>query len=136
MAVLTECETHLLAMHGQLMENPHVQIFSAKPGQIIEEYGDAREVFEKISIWHGISLDRSLQRCFVRFNWFSSHWRIERPGIRLTGEFTIRHLLTSMNVNAPDIDWGKPRLSGNSIPSSASSITAPGAGREHLQRYA
>ncbi|WP_329522112.1 hypothetical protein [Spirillospora sp. NBC_01491] len=110
MAVLTECETHLLAMHGQLMENPHVQIFSAKPGQIIEEYGDAREVFEKISIWHGISLDRSLQRCFVRFNWFSSHWRIERPGIRLTGEFTIRHLLTSMNVNAPDIDWGETPL--------------------------
>ncbi|MDQ0953712.1 hypothetical protein QFZ24_007635 [Streptomyces phaeochromogenes] len=107
MAVLTECETQLLAMQRQLTENPQVQIFSVKPGQIIEEYGDAPEVFEKISILHGIDLDPSLQRCFVRFSWFSSHWRIERPEIQLTGEFTIRHLLTSMNVNAPDIDWGE-----------------------------
>ncbi|WP_328938937.1 hypothetical protein OG288_33495 [Streptomyces tauricus] len=107
MAVLTECETHLLAMYEQLRENPNVQIFSAKSGQIIEEYGDAREVFRKISILHGISLDNSLQQCSVRFDWFSSHWRIERPGIQLTGEFTIRHLLTSMNVKAPDIEWGE-----------------------------
>ncbi|MGW1845514.1 hypothetical protein [Streptomyces sp. NPDC001966] len=106
MAVLTECETRLMAMYRQLTENPQVKIFSAKPGQIIDEYGDAREVFEKISEWRGINLDPSLQRCFVRFSWFSCHWRIERAEGQLTGEFTIRHLLTSTNVEAPDIDWG------------------------------
>ncbi|MFJ9415743.1 hypothetical protein ACIRPT_16435 [Streptomyces sp. NPDC101227] len=106
MTALTDCEARLRKMHGELVENSNVQIFSAKPGRVAAEFGDAQEVFDKISEWRDITLDPSLQRCFIRFRWFSCHWRIKHSDIQLTGEFTIRHLLTSTAIEAPGIDWG------------------------------
>jgi hypothetical protein len=98
-------EDSLRKAFQELEGSPQVQIFASEQGPLAEEFGDAPAVFEKIASWRGIELDASLQRCFIRFTTLASHWRIERPGIKLTGEFRIRHPLYMMDVHAPESDW-------------------------------
>ncbi|MEE1803291.1 hypothetical protein PUR57_32275 [Streptomyces sp. JV176] len=102
---MTQCEEDLQKAFQELNENPQVQIFYGEKGPLAQEFGDAASTFEMISSWRGIELDKSLQRCFIRFTVLTSHWRIEGPGVKLAGEFRIRHPLYSLDVRAPDSDW-------------------------------
>ncbi|MFE2036852.1 hypothetical protein ACFXBB_27125 [Streptomyces scopuliridis] len=102
---MTMYEESLRKAFEELEASSQVQIFHSKEGPLAEEFGDAATAFEMISSWRGIELDPSLQRCFIRFTMLWSHWRIERPGVKLAGEFRIRHPLYTLDVRAPDSDW-------------------------------
>lgn len=105
MTRFTRTENALRKAFDELQESPSVEIFLSDQGAIADDFGDAGEVFESISDWRGIDLDRSLQRCFIRFTTFACHWRIERPRVKLTGEFRVRHPLYAMDARAPESDW-------------------------------
>ncbi len=106
MTALTECETRLRKAVDELEECPESEIFFAQRGTIAEHIGDAGKVFARASSWYDIHLDPVLRRNFIRFDRMAFHWRIERPKIKLTGEFRIHHLLASLVMDAPPIDWG------------------------------
>lgn len=101
----TTYEDSLRRAYEELQRSPEVRIFHSEEGPLAEEFGDAAEVFEKISSWRGIDLDATLQRCFIRFTVLTSHWRIERPGVKLTGEFRVRHPLYAVDERAPESGW-------------------------------
>lgn len=107
MKALTEYETLLRDTLHEVTENPRVQVFSAEPGEVTNEFGDAHQAFALIPVLHGVTLDPALQRCFIRFNRLSCHWRFEQDTVKLTGEFNVRHLLSSLGVRPPEQDWGE-----------------------------
>ncbi|MEU7486800.1 hypothetical protein [Streptomyces sp. NPDC042319] len=107
MKALTEYETLLRDALTEVTEHPRVQVFSAAPGEVTNEFGDAQQAFSLISILHGVTLDPALQRCFIRFNKLSCHWRFEQDAVKLTGEFNIRHLVSSLGARPPEQDWGE-----------------------------
>ncbi|WP_139131362.1 hypothetical protein [Streptomyces griseus] len=102
---LTRSEVHLRKTLSELEAGPGVQIFFSEEGNVQEELGDVDSMFRMISTVHGIDLDPALARCFMRFDRIACHWRFERPGTRITGEFRTRNLLAVLFARPPEQDW-------------------------------
>ncbi|TDD16056.1 hypothetical protein E1294_32610 [Nonomuraea diastatica] len=96
MSELLDYEARYLAMLDELTNCSEVKILYEERGPIEEMIGDASETFELIADEEGVHLDPTLHRTFLRFEGLSSHWAIERPGLYLTGEFSIRHIGAAM----------------------------------------
>ncbi|MFD4032529.1 hypothetical protein ACFWVP_18900 [Streptomyces sp. NPDC058637] len=101
---LTQSEAQLRKMLAELESGPGVEVFFAEEGNIQEELGDADSAFRMISAVHGVELDPALARCFMRFDRIACHWRLERPGVRITGEFRTRNLLAALFDRPPEQD--------------------------------
>lgn len=96
MSDLSDYERRFLSMLDELRDASEVDLLYEERGPIEEEIGDASETFAFIAEEEGIELDPSLQRSFLRFEGISSHWAVERPGVYMTGEFSIRHIAAAM----------------------------------------
>ncbi|MFI0487121.1 hypothetical protein [Actinomadura sp. 9N215] len=88
---------------NELRENPRIQVHADEPGELATEFGDAQSVFRIISDRYDMPLDPSLQRCFIRFDEFSSHWRFEEDDVTLTGEFRLSYLLAALATPPPPL---------------------------------
>ncbi|MFJ2171800.1 hypothetical protein ACIQVO_06145 [Streptomyces sp. NPDC101062] len=92
MSDLTDYEQRFLAMLDELQGASDVDVLYEERGPIEELVGDATEAFAMIAEEEGVELDPSLHRSYLRFEGLSSHWAAERPGVYLTGEFSLAHL--------------------------------------------
>jgi hypothetical protein len=99
---LTDYERRFLAMLDELQNAPGLELLHEERGRIEEEVGDAAETFQLVAEEEGVVLDPALHRCFMRFEGLSSHWALERPGVYLTGEFSLRHLGAAMLTTGVD----------------------------------
>ncbi|MCQ4212457.1 hypothetical protein [Streptomyces longispororuber] len=102
MSTLNEYEQRYLAMLDELSGSAEVQVFHEERRPVSEITGDAATAFEMIADELGIHLDASLRRTYMRFDGLSSYWAIERPGVYLTGEFSIDHIATVMFDDGAD----------------------------------
>jgi hypothetical protein len=100
---LTNCEERLRKMLHELRVESKIQVFADERGELATEFGDAQSVARMISVRYGMTLSRSLQRCFIRFDEFSSHWRLEESDVTLTGEFRISYLLAALATPPPSL---------------------------------
>ncbi|MFF4547208.1 hypothetical protein [Streptomyces sp. NPDC001435] len=98
MPELTDQEGRFLALLDELNDAPGVDVLFEERGRVDEYIGDADEAFELIAEERGVLLDSSLRRSYLRFAGLSSHWAVERPGLYLTGEFSLRHIAAAMLV--------------------------------------
>ncbi|MFM9373419.1 hypothetical protein [Streptomyces sp. Da 82-17] len=101
---LTDCEMRLRNSLDELNQSPLVHVYDSEPGRVREEIGDAQAMLANARAWYGVDLDETLGRCFIRFNKFACYWRIEDPNIELSGEFRIRHFLSTMENEPPEAD--------------------------------
>jgi hypothetical protein len=88
-------EMHLRSLK-ELEDSPQVRVFHSERGPIEESVGDAGTTFAKIASWTGVQLDPGLQKCFLRFEGISSHWQLDRNGVKISGEFSLCHLAAAM----------------------------------------
>ncbi|WP_329342267.1 hypothetical protein OG252_39710 [Streptomyces sp. NBC_01352] len=96
MSDLSDYERRYLSMLDELQHTPAVEVLYEERGPVEEEIGDAAEAFTLIAEEEGVVLNTSLHRSFLRFEGLSSHWGVERAGVYLTGEFSVRHLAAAM----------------------------------------
>ncbi|MFE8005803.1 hypothetical protein [Streptomyces sp. NPDC057418] len=101
---LTEYERRHVESLKELDECRRVCVYQSECGPIEESVGGAQDAFEKIFSWQGIRLDQRLQRCFLRFEGISSHWRLELGESHVSGEFSLRHLAAAMLTVGTDAD--------------------------------
>jgi hypothetical protein len=93
---LNAYECRYLSMLDELQNASEVDVMYEERRPIREDAEDAPEIFQLIAEEEGVALDPSLHRVFLRFDGLSSHWAVERPGIYLTGEFSVRHIGAAM----------------------------------------
>lgn len=96
MSDLNAYESRYLSMLDELQNASEVDVMYEERGPIGEDAEDAPEIFQLIAEEEGVVLDPSLHRVFLRFEGLSSQWAVERPGIYLTGEFSVRHIGAAM----------------------------------------
>ncbi|MFI2367899.1 hypothetical protein [Streptomyces sp. NPDC018833] len=100
----TEYEQRHLDSLRELEEASQVRVYHMERGPIEVAVGDAGATFVKISSWRDLELDQELQRCFLRFEGISAHWRFDHQDVSFSGEFSVGHLAASLLTVGVDVD--------------------------------
>ncbi|MFE3737067.1 hypothetical protein [Streptomyces sp. NPDC059134] len=96
MTHLTQQELKYRRLLNELQEAEEIEVFFEERGNIEETVGEAQEAFALVEEWHNIRLIPDLQSAFLRFDGLSCHWRLKKGELRLSGEFSLRHLSAAM----------------------------------------
>ncbi|MFI6768301.1 hypothetical protein [Streptomyces sp. NPDC050355] len=100
---ITAYEHRYLGMLDDLKGAQGINVLHHKSGRVVTAYGEAPEVFDKLSRRNYVTLDTASPDHFLRFRNLACLWETTAPHPGLTGEFGLSHLYASISGGPLDI---------------------------------